>query len=218
MNSITVNPPATPTVPMVAFASSRGLTASTTDCENIALSWNDPEDSAITGYQYSIDGGTTWKTIDGFDTSSLGTISATITVPRPTQYPVRAFKDGVTWNVQVQAVRQDPNRVVFTASANCPRTALNAIERDILIESNVRAFNNHPWFPREWAERMSLNVLRAIRIAGMIPMNASRHDWTTQTHPDKVTSMCATIWQEEPHRSICLVYYRPEVAKAEKEY
>ena len=57
----------------------------------VTLTWTDPRDSTITKWQYSQDGGTTWKDVPGSDAST-------------TRYTVTGLVNGTTYRFRVRAV------------------------------------------------------------------------------------------------------------------
>ena len=98
---------ATLTVAMVPPAPT-GLTATGGDGQ-VALSWNDPNDTGITGYQYSTDDGTNYTAfaLAAIDSSETGKF----------KYTIKNLPNGVTYNLALRAVNASGNGGVATATA-----------------------------------------------------------------------------------------------------
>ena len=98
---------ATLTVAMVPPAPP-GLTATGGDGQ-VALSWNDPNDTGITGYQYSTDDGTSYTAfaLAAIDFSETGKF----------KYTIKNLPNGVTYNLALRAVNASGNGGVATATA-----------------------------------------------------------------------------------------------------
>ena len=84
-----------------------GLTATGGD-GRVALSWNDPNDNGITGYQYSADGGASYTAfvltaIDSSETDKF-------------KYTIENLPNGVTYNLALRAVNASGNGGVATAT------------------------------------------------------------------------------------------------------
>ena len=95
------------TVAMVPPAPT-GLTATGGDGQ-VALSWDDPNDTGITGYKYSTDDGTIYAdfaltAIDSSETSKL-------------KYTIKNLTNGVTYNLALRAVNASGNGGVATTTA-----------------------------------------------------------------------------------------------------
>ena len=75
----------------------------------VALSWNDPNDNGITGYQYSTDGGTNYTAfaLTAIDSSVTGKF----------KYTIENLANGVTYNLSLRAVNASGNGGVATATA-----------------------------------------------------------------------------------------------------
>ena len=72
--------------------------------EQVALSWDDPEDDTITGYKYSTDGGTTFAEIGGSGATT-------------TTYTVTGLTNGVTYTLALRAVNSLGNGAASTVKA-----------------------------------------------------------------------------------------------------
>ena len=72
--------------------------------EQVALSWDDPEDDTITGYKYSTDGGTTFAEIGGSGATT-------------TTYTVTGLTNGVTHTLALRAVNDLGNGAPSTVNA-----------------------------------------------------------------------------------------------------
>ena len=95
------------TVAMVPPAPT-GLTATGGDGQ-VALSWDDPNDTSITGYQYSTDDGTsyTYFALTAIDSSETDKY----------KYTIENLLNGVTYNLVLRAVNASGNGGVTTATA-----------------------------------------------------------------------------------------------------
>ena len=95
------------TVAMVPPAPT-GLTATGGDGQ-VALSWDDPNDTGITGYQYSTDGGTNYTdfALTAIDSSETGKF----------KYTIKNLPNGVTYNLALRAVNASGNGGVATETA-----------------------------------------------------------------------------------------------------
>ncbi len=95
------------TVAMVPPAPT-GLTVTGGDGQ-VALLWNDPNDTGITGYQYSTDDGTNYTAfaLAAIDSSEAGKF----------KYTIKNLPNGVTYNLALRAVNASGNGGVATATA-----------------------------------------------------------------------------------------------------
>ena len=78
----------------------------------VALSWDDPNDPGITGYQYSTDGGTNFAEISG-----SGSATTTYTVTVLSNGTNAALPNGVRYNLALRAVNASGNGGVATQNA-----------------------------------------------------------------------------------------------------
>ena len=91
---------------VVAPVAPTGLTATAGDA-HISLTWTDPQNSTITSYDYSSDGGTTWTAIPSSGAST-------------TSYTVTSLMNGTAYAIQLRAVNAEGNGAAATASSATP--------------------------------------------------------------------------------------------------
>ncbi len=100
--TVTATPIAVPAAP-TALSATAGAT-------EVALTWDDPEDTAITGYQVSIDGGETFADIDDTDISENDTDNTLA-------YTVTGLTNGTEYTFAVRAVNASGVGAASTVTA-----------------------------------------------------------------------------------------------------
>lgn len=86
-----------------------GLTPTAGDAQ-ITLTWTDPENSTITSYDYSSDGGTTWNAIANSGATT-------------TSYTVTSLTNGTAYAIQLRAVNAEGDGAAATAASATPRSS-----------------------------------------------------------------------------------------------
>ena len=101
-----------------------GLSAKPGD-RKVALTWDDPDDSTITKYQYSADGGANFSDFDGGSSAST------------TSYTITGLDNGVTYTLALRAVNPTGNGEASTVTAlilPAKPTGLTGIEYNSQVE------------------------------------------------------------------------------------
>ena len=124
------------TVAMVPPAPT-GLTATGGD-RQVALSWNDPNDTGITGYQYSTDDGANYTAfaVAAIDPGETGKF----------KYTIKNLPNGVTYNLALRAVNASGNGGVATENALMVPAApasLSAMPLDMMAQLTWDAPSNN---------------------------------------------------------------------------
>ena len=124
------------TVAMVPPAPT-GLTATGGD-RQVALSWNDPNDTGITGYQYSTDDGANYTAfaVAAIDPGETGKF----------KYTIKNLPNGVTYNLALRAVNASGNGGVATETALMVPAApasLSAMPLDMMAQLTWDAPSNN---------------------------------------------------------------------------